>query len=71
MPVAGVKCGDIGPKMGYHSKNNGWCMFDNVRIPRNQMLMKYTKLEKDGTFSIDGDTRALYSVMMHIRMLMI
>jgi hypothetical protein len=33
--------------------------------------MKYTKLEKDGTFSIEGDTRALYSVMMHIRMLMI
>jgi acyl-CoA oxidase len=35
------------------------------------MLMKYTKLEKDGCFSIDGDTRALYSVMLHIRMLMI
>jgi hypothetical protein len=33
--------------------------------------MKYTKLEKDGCFSIDGDTRALYSVMLHIRMLMI
>jgi acyl-CoA oxidase len=71
MPMKGIKCGDIGPKMGYHSKNNGWCTFDNVRIPRNQMLMKYTKLDKDGCFSIDGDTRALYSVMMHIRLLMI
>ena len=57
--------------MGYNSKNNGWCTFEKVKIPRNQMLMKYTKLEKDGTFSIEGDTRALYSVMMHIRMLMI
>lgn len=71
MPLPGIKCGDIGPKMGYHSKNNGWCIFDNVRIPRSQMLMKYAKLDRDGAFSMDGDTRALYSVMMHIRMLMI
>lgn len=65
--VKGVKAGDIGPKFGYHSKNNGWCTFDNVRIPRDQMLMRYTQVEKDGTFSIAGDVRALYSIMMDIR----
>ena len=32
--MPGVKAGDIGPKLGYHAKNNGWCTFDNVRIPR-------------------------------------
>lgn len=35
MPLPGVQCGDMGPKMGYNSKNNGWCTFDNVRIPRD------------------------------------
>ena len=36
--MTGVRCGDMGPKMGYHSKNNGWATFDHVRIPRDQML---------------------------------
>lgn len=65
--MKGVNAGDIGPKIGYHSKNNGWCTFDNVRIPRDQMMMKYTKVERDGTFSINGDIRGLYSIMMDIR----
>lgn len=29
--------------------------------------MKYTKVERDGTFSINGDIRGLYSIMMDIR----
>ena len=28
MPLKGIRCGDMGPKMGYNSKNNGWCTFD-------------------------------------------
>ena len=32
------------------------------------MLMKYTRVDRDGSFSIQGDTRILYSVMMEIRM---
>jgi acyl-CoA oxidase len=68
MPLKGVQCGDMGPKMGYNSKNNGWCTFDNVRIPRDNLLMKYTRVDKEGAFSIEGDTRVLYSVMMEIRM---
>ena len=30
--------------------------------------MRYTKVERDGTFSVQGDTRALYSVMVTVRM---
>ena len=29
--------------------------------------MKYVSVDKEGTFSIEGDLRALYSVMMDIR----
>lgn len=46
----GVKAGDMGPKFGYNSKNNGWCSFDQVRIPRDQMLMRFAKVERDGKF---------------------
>lgn len=50
--LPGVRAGDMGPKMGYNAKNNGWCQFSNVRIPRDQMLMKFAKVERDGSFSI-------------------
>ena len=28
MPVNGVKVGDIGMKLGYNSKDNGWLIFN-------------------------------------------
>ena len=64
----GIKCGDIGPKCGYQAKNNGWASFDNVRIPRTNMMMGLCDVTKEGEFSIKGDPRVLYSVMMAIRM---
>jgi acyl-CoA oxidase len=33
--MPGVKLGDMGPKFGYQSKDNGWLQFDNVRIPKD------------------------------------
>jgi acyl-CoA oxidase len=67
MPLKGVELGDMGPKFGYNSKNNGWATFDQVRIPRDYMLNKFTKVDREGNFSVEGDIRVLYSVMMDIR----
>jgi len=39
--MKGIKTGDIGPKLGYHGKDNGWATFDQVRIPRENMLQKF------------------------------
>jgi len=36
--LPGIKTGDMGPKFGYASKDNGWMTFDNVRVPRNSLL---------------------------------
>ena len=33
--MPGIDCGDIGPKMGYHGKDNGWLSLTNVRVPRD------------------------------------
>lgn len=43
-PKPGVEVGDIGPKLGYYNKDNGYLSFNNVRIPRFNMLAKYTKV---------------------------
>jgi len=49
--LPGVSGGDIGPKFGYHSKENGWLRFANVRIPRSNMLMRYSQVDRSGQFS--------------------
>jgi len=71
MPCKGIKVGDIGPKLGFNSKDNGWLSFDSVRIPRSQMLQKYVSVDREGEFSIEGDLRILYSTMMSIRRMII
>jgi alkylation response protein AidB-like acyl-CoA dehydrogenase len=39
-PLSGIKIGEIGTKLGMNATNNGYLGFDNVRIPREHMLMK-------------------------------
>jgi acyl-CoA oxidase len=33
--MPGVSTGDMGPKLGYNGKDNGWLTFDKVRVPRD------------------------------------
>ena len=50
------------------SKSNGWASFDQVRIPRMNMMMGMCEVSREGEFELKGDPRVLYSVMMAIRM---
>jgi acyl-CoA oxidase len=36
--LPGITVGDIGPKLGYATKDNGFLAFDNVRISRDNLL---------------------------------
>lgn len=71
MPLKGITCGDLGPKLGYNSKDNGFLSFDHVRIPRKQMMMRYVSVSKDGKVENHGDKRVLYSIMLATRVLMV
>jgi len=62
-----VQTGDIGPKFGFSSNDNGWAKFHNVRIPRRNMLMRFNEVTKAGEFRKKGDQRILYSVMLFTR----
>ena len=65
--MPGIKCGDLGPKMGYNDKDNGWLTFDNVRVPGSQLLAKFVKVDREGNFKTQGDLRILYSIMLKTR----
>jgi len=42
--VVGITVGDIGPKFGFDTIDNGFVHFNHVRIPRENMLMKYAQV---------------------------
>lgn len=42
--AVGIKIGEIGTKLGMNAANNGFLGFDNVRIPRENMLMKNSQV---------------------------
>ena len=44
-----MECFDIGPKLGFEKVDNGACLFKNVELPREAMLMRYVKVLPDGT----------------------
>ena len=48
--LEGVTLGDIGPKVGFNSIDNGFARFNRVRIPREQMLMRFAKVTAEGTY---------------------
>ena len=62
-----VEVGDIGPKFGYQGKDNGYGLFKNHRIPRLNMLMKFTKVSPTGEYTKTGDDKISYATMLKIR----
>ena len=48
--LPGIEAGDIGAKYGYNTKDNGYLRMKNIRIPRENMLMRYNKVSKAGEF---------------------
>ncbi|CAB3410120.1 unnamed protein product [Caenorhabditis bovis] len=71
VPLKGITIGDIGPKMAYNMTDNGFLGFDHVRIPRRHMLMRHSKVERDGTFIKPQNSKINYSAMVHVRAHMI
>jgi len=46
--LLGIKIGEIGTKLGMNATNNGFLGFENVRIPREHMLMKNSQVREWG-----------------------
>ena len=66
-PMPGIEMGDIGPKFGYQSKDNGYMLFKNIRIPRTNMLKRYSEVDAEGKLLLKADLRTLYAVMLETR----
>lgn len=67
-PRPGITLGDIGPKLGYNSMDNGYAMFHQVRIPRRDMLSGFAQVSGAGEYSKQaGAEKVAYGVMLDVR----
>lgn len=73
LPLPGVRCGDLGNKIGDNANDTGFLQLENVRIPRVNMLMKYRTVSRDGKFEEVGnvDPKVHYYTMMATRAMMV
>ncbi|CAK90106.1 unnamed protein product (macronuclear) [Paramecium tetraurelia] len=66
-PMQGVQIGDIGPKMGFAVKDNGYMSFDHFRAPLDSLLNRYIKVSSDGKVERQGNPKVGYASMLYMR----
>lgn len=69
--LPGVSIGDIGSKMGRDAIDNGWIQFNNVEIPREYMLQKFSTIDPDGTVNLTPLEQISYSALLQGRVSMV
>jgi len=64
-----VTVGDIGSKAfgGFGSIDNGFVRFNKVRIPRKNMLQRYSQVTRDGEFIAARQAKLSYGSMITLR----
>ncbi|KIW74762.1 hypothetical protein Z517_11532 [Fonsecaea pedrosoi CBS 271.37] len=68
-PLEGVYVGDIGPKMGYNTMDNGFLLLHNVKIPHVNMLARFSRVDPDTSRYIKPAAPGLvYGTVTYARM---
>ncbi|CAO3649136.1 unnamed protein product [Cunninghamella blakesleeana] len=63
-----IMAGDVGSKVGRQGLDNGWIQFLKARIPRSQLLSKWVKLDRDGTFHEPPNPVVMYATLIPERL---
>lgn len=70
-PLHGITVGDIGPKFGFDTIDNGFLQLTHVRIPRQNMLMGNAQVLEDGTYIKPKTERHAYGTMIFVRAMIV
>ena len=67
-PLPGIVIGDIGPKYGYTSMDNGYMLFNNFRVPHSALLAKYSGVdEASGAYKKPDNPATVYGSLTFVR----
>lgn len=67
-PLEGIVIGDIGPKYGYTAMDNGYMLFNNLKVPHSALLSKYSGVDSASGAYIKPKNQALvYGSLTYVR----
>jgi acyl-CoA oxidase len=64
-PLPGVRIEDCGLKAGLNGVDNGRLVFDQVRVPRDNLLNRYADVAADGSYTtlIENQTKRFFTML--------
>jgi acyl-CoA oxidase len=67
-PLENIHVGDIGPKFGYNTMDNGFLLFNHVKVPHISMLARYTHVDPNtNKFGRRGAPTLVYGTLTWVR----
>lgn len=67
-PLDGIVIGDIGPKYGYTSMDNGYMLFNHYRVPHSALLSRYSGVDPDrGAYIKPQNPAVVYGSLTFVR----
>jgi acyl-CoA oxidase len=67
-PLPNVHVGDIGPKFGYNTMDNGFLLFKNVKIPHANMLARFSRVDpQTNKYVRPSNPSLIYGTLTYIR----
>jgi len=67
-PLENIHVGDIGPKFGYNTMDNGYLLFNKVKIPHVNMLARFSSIDpKTNKYQRPASPSLVYGTLTWVR----
>ena len=68
LPLENIHVGDIGPKFGYNTMDNGFLLLNKVKVPHVNMLARFSRVDPDtGKYMKPAIPTLVYGTLVYIR----
>jgi acyl-CoA oxidase len=68
LPLENIHIGDIGPKFGYNTMDNGFLLFNNVKVPHISMLARFSSIDlKTSKYTRPASPALVYGTLTWVR----
>lgn len=68
LPLENVHVGDLGPKVGYNTMDNGFLLFNNLKVPHKAMLTRHSRVDlKTNAYVPPVSSALVYGTMTWVR----
>lgn len=67
-PLENIHVGDIGPKFGYNTMDNGFLLLNHVKIPHVNMLARFSRIDPEtGKYKRPANPSLIYGTLTYVR----